>query len=241
MRCLGPLLTAASIARSKRVHSSLSDLSFEVFTMSDSGGKILVSKMDVARRQLQTAIQLWFTDGDPISIHTLAAAAYEIIHAISKKRNPNRRDLLFDSLIVKEEYRGIWAKIIKEPANFFKHAKRDIEDTTVFEYNPKLVEGFFLFSLLGVHLCGERHNAEENCYMQYLYLHEPKYLTDKGRELFVDQFPIHLLDQIRAAPKKEFFETVVRLTSKSEDEDAGAPASDEGRAPSLTLASTMSR
>jgi hypothetical protein len=45
-----------------------------------------LTKLDVARRQLQTAITLWFTDGDPVSIHTLAFAAYEIIHVISKKQ-----------------------------------------------------------------------------------------------------------------------------------------------------------
>jgi hypothetical protein len=42
--------------------------------------KITISKFDAARRQLNTAITLWFADGDPVAIHTLAYAAYEIIH-----------------------------------------------------------------------------------------------------------------------------------------------------------------
>jgi hypothetical protein len=78
--------------------------------MAPTGKKIIVSKLDAARRQLQTAIQLWFEERDPVAIHALAYAAYEIIHAISKRRNPNRRDLLFDSDLVKDEYRVLWAK-----------------------------------------------------------------------------------------------------------------------------------
>jgi len=49
---------------------------------------IMISKLDAARRQLATAITLWFEDRDPVSIHTLVFAAYEIIHAVSKQRNP---------------------------------------------------------------------------------------------------------------------------------------------------------
>src|SRR5882757_6572634 len=73
-RCFGPLLIAASTARSKRCHASgsdsISDFSLEVFAMPiDLPGvspEILqLTKLDVARSQLKTAIRLWFRDGDP--------------------------------------------------------------------------------------------------------------------------------------------------------------------------------
>jgi hypothetical protein len=54
-----------------------------------------------------TAIALWFTNGDPISIHALAATAYQIIHTVTKKRTPNRRTFLFDCAIVGAQ-RPIW-------------------------------------------------------------------------------------------------------------------------------------
>lgn len=41
--------------------------------------KIQVTKLDAVRRQLETAVILWFHDGDPVSIHTLTGAAYQII------------------------------------------------------------------------------------------------------------------------------------------------------------------
>jgi hypothetical protein len=89
---------------------------------------ITISKLDAGRRQLETAITLWFNDGDPVSTHTLACAAYEIIHVVSSARN-RTRDLLFDKLVVKDEYRSAWNQRLKEPANFFKHARNDPDGT----------------------------------------------------------------------------------------------------------------
>jgi hypothetical protein len=40
---------------------------------------IKITKLEAARRQLVTAIRIYFADGDPISTHTLAAAAFEIL------------------------------------------------------------------------------------------------------------------------------------------------------------------
>jgi len=44
-------------------------------------------KIDVARSQLTTAINLFLADGDPISIITLAGAAEEIFGKIALKQN----------------------------------------------------------------------------------------------------------------------------------------------------------
>lgn len=45
-----------------------------------------VSKLDAAKRQLGTAIRLYFSDGDPVSIHTLTAAAYNILRDVTKQK-----------------------------------------------------------------------------------------------------------------------------------------------------------
>jgi hypothetical protein len=104
--------------------------------------KIVVGKLDAAHRQLRTAIRLWFEGGDPVSIHTLAFAAYEIAHVVSKKRNRARRDLIFDSLMIKDEHRAEWNKTIKDHANFFKHAKKDWDSSIKFA--PILSELFMM-------------------------------------------------------------------------------------------------
>ena len=82
-----------------------------------------ISKIEAARRQLDCAIELWFCDKDEVSIHTLAAAAYQIIHDLKMKRG-ELRDLLYDSDMIKDKYRNQPIKVIKRPQNFFKHADR---------------------------------------------------------------------------------------------------------------------
>ena len=78
------------------------------------------TRMDAARRHLATAITLWFTGGDTVSTYTLSHAAYEVIHNLTRQRRG--RDLLFDSLLIRDEYRKDFNTMLRDPANFFKHA-----------------------------------------------------------------------------------------------------------------------
>jgi hypothetical protein len=166
-------------------------------------GAIHVSKLDAARRQLRTAIRLWFYDGDPVSIHTLAYAAYEVIHAISKKRNP-KRELLFDAKIVKEEYRSLMNRALKYPANFFKHANK--VDEEVIEFHPKLSELFIIFAIHGVGACGEVADAEESAFWMWMALHEPDFLLAEGKKLLAERIPVEGWEMLRHTKKDEFLE-----------------------------------
>lgn len=164
---------------------------------------LIVGKLDAARRQLETAITLWFNDGDPVSIHSLAYAAYEVIHFISKKRNPERRDLLFDSLLVKPEYRIQFADAMKGAANFFKHAKKD-GDSTV-EFRPKLSELFILFSVIGIQLAGEETNVAERAFIWWLQITKPNLLTDSGKEMLAKAGAVKAVQEAAKLPKRQFF------------------------------------
>ena len=48
--------------------------------------KLCVSKLEAGKRQLETAITLYFNYGDPVSIHSLSAAAYVIFRDLNKRR-----------------------------------------------------------------------------------------------------------------------------------------------------------
>lgn len=85
-----------------------------------------VSKLDAARRQLETAVRLYFFHGDPISIHTLASAAAQILHDINK--NQRRNPTMFRDVFLKHflpEQRPVVRKTLATAENFFKHADRD--------------------------------------------------------------------------------------------------------------------
>jgi hypothetical protein len=48
--------------------------------------KITITKIEGARRQIEAATRLWFEDGDPVVIHTLAAAGHHVCHDIVKAK-----------------------------------------------------------------------------------------------------------------------------------------------------------
>jgi hypothetical protein len=82
-----------------------------------------VTKLEAAQRQLDTAIELWFRDGDAVSIHTLVGAAYQILYDPNKKRG-GPDVLAVDSMIPSEhleEFRHICqeARILRRVAKGF--------------------------------------------------------------------------------------------------------------------------
>ena len=85
---------------------------------------VTLSKVDVARRQLVTAIRLLFEDGDPVSVFTLAANSWEIIDVLCRKRSvgslsQETREHLPLGKDLKKGY-------VNSPfRNFFKHADKD--------------------------------------------------------------------------------------------------------------------
>lgn len=87
--------------------------------------KIKISKLDAARRQLDTAIRLYFMESDPVSVHTLAAASFEILKDLDE-HGPNT-GTFYDHIEkqVRPEYQKYVFGIFRAPQNFFKHADDD--------------------------------------------------------------------------------------------------------------------
>ena len=85
--------------------------------------KIKLNKLDVALRQLREAIHLFFEERDCVSIHTLAMASYQILYDIAKKNNIE--DLMYDSIVIRDEYRRLAKQYLNKSKNFFKHAEKD--------------------------------------------------------------------------------------------------------------------
>jgi len=94
---------------------------------------IKVSKLDAARRQLECAVTLFFHDGDPVSTHTLTAAAYNLIRDLNSqvKGSPMLVKKVLLEHIRPDKVEEI-RKMISEAENFFKHADRDPESVLEF-------------------------------------------------------------------------------------------------------------
>lgn len=170
-----------------------------------------IGKLEAGRRNLATAIELWFHDRDPVSIHSLAFAAYEVIHFVCKSRGCER-DLLFDSAVVLDEGRGEWLEALKKAANFFKHANRDPDG--VLEFNPLTSEAFMMVAIAAIELCGEKLTDTEATFASWTYVHRPEFLTAQGRKMLADSLSADHLDKLRKESKRDFFARRMRASSE---------------------------
>jgi hypothetical protein len=163
--------------------------------------KLYISKVSAARRQLDTAIELWFLDKGEVCVQTLVGAAYQIIHDINQKKGAVH-DLLYDSLVVKDEYRSKWVAIIKNPVNFFKHADNDPD--AIVEFNPVSSLLFMIFCLLGLKAIGERTNDVEDTLTLWITIHEPSLVTEAYKKLLAESVSLEAVAHLKAIPKGEF-------------------------------------
>jgi hypothetical protein len=166
-----------------------------------------IDKLDAACRQLNTAISLWFKNGDAVSIHTLACSAYQIVHDINKQQGG--RDLIYDSLNIKDEYRSQAINFLKQHYNFFKHAERD--PSRIIEFDPKITELFIAFTSLGLEILGRQPDEVRGAFTIYYGLHNPNYLTEKGKANFIDSVPVENRKHLLSIPKHHFFEAYIHL------------------------------
>jgi hypothetical protein len=99
-----------------------------------------ITKLEAALSQIETAIFIYFHNGDPVSVHSLAANAYEIVCVLCESKglsSPRLRQMLGPE--VTEEI----SRSLREPQNFFKHGHRDKDASIGFS----TVEGELLIHL----------------------------------------------------------------------------------------------
>ena len=100
---------------------------------------IPISKLDAARAQLDAAIELYFTTENPVAVHTLTAAAYNILRDIARKSGSGHPFLKtsFIDEYPEDKRKGIH-EFINHPENFLKHADRDADG--ILDLNPEITE-----------------------------------------------------------------------------------------------------
>ena len=94
--------------------------------------KVACTKPDAAVRQIDVAIGLLFTDGDPLAVRTLAGAAYGILADLAesqKKGSSWRTRIIEDSGLSKEDA----VRVLNAAQNYLKHADRDASSSLSFE------------------------------------------------------------------------------------------------------------
>jgi hypothetical protein len=171
--------------------------------------KFTVSKLDAAKRQLDCAIRLWFLDGDPVSIHTLVGAAYQIIHDINKKKGG--KDILFDADVIKDEHRKEVRDWMRKDFMFFKHADNDMDGVT--EFVPLASLMFMMVAIQNLRTLGERQTDHQLAFSIYMAITKPQWINEEYRRVFVSRLPIEHLADVRRMEKHEYLELSLSATA----------------------------
>lgn len=167
-----------------------------------------VTKLDAARRQLDSAISLYFREIDPIAVHTLACAAHQIIHDINYHRKGPK--LLYDSLKFKDECRGLAKKQLNQHYNFFKHADKDPDPEGEIEFNPKGTELFIIMAIIGLQQLESSISCYCSAFFAYFAVHNTHLLTQEGIEFYFNSIPIDEIKVYRTVKRSEFFDIFLR-------------------------------
>lgn len=85
---------------------------------------IKINKAEAARRQVDTAIRMLYSLEDPVSIHTLAMAAFRILRDLASKLDDSYMEKVIDSMIKPEKIGAFWGAM-NSFSNFLKHANKD--------------------------------------------------------------------------------------------------------------------
>jgi hypothetical protein len=134
-----------------------------------------LSKLDVALRQLETAVTLYFHSADPVSIHTLTAAAYNVLRNVKTHRGADFK-MFKDADIIYPHMRKQYLHVVNEAENFFKHADRDPESTYAFKPDWS---NFLLIDACEAYwrLTGERRPIL-TLYMTWFRIRHPQYYEE---------------------------------------------------------------
>lgn len=142
---------------------------------------ISITKLDAAKRQLETAIRLYFNEADPISIHTLTCAAHTIIADLNKKIKGTPM-VVSDAWVTGKFKKRIKAAFAK-PQNFFKHADKDPD--AVLKFHPEVTE-IYLYDACSKYQELTAESVDQFKIFQGWYMsNNPDYFEFPGKENFL--------------------------------------------------------
>ncbi len=133
-----------------------------------------ITKLQVAQNQLITAIDLYFSDSDPISIHTLICASLRIFRDIAT--NMGDEDPLLK--IIRPEKKKEWIKLMNTPQNFFKHADNDSDPNCSIEFNED-INGYFILDVCNLYQLQTKKSLPEiDLFLLWFFSKNPKLISD---------------------------------------------------------------
>lgn len=166
---------------------------------------VSVQKIEAAKCQLNTAIKLWFANADQISVHTLACAAYQIIHDINIEKKG--AELLLDSSVINKEFRKEYINEMRKAMRFFKHANNDPDPNGIVDFAPAITDLFILFAIIGLERFGEHRSKMTTAFVLFYAINNPHLVAKE----FSDRFKVESVANLPAVSKGVFLEQFLQI------------------------------
>jgi hypothetical protein len=163
---------------------------------------LAVTKRSVARSQLETAIQVWFLEGDPVSIHTLAVAAHDCFSALLK-HTKNRPSHMEEWLASKSKDFQKQARVAQ---NFLKHGYNKLKGTL--QLTTIHAEMLMMDAVTSYELIGEKPTALMRLYAQRFLYEHPYLITEDALPVFAKNAEVH---QLGNSTRSEFFQKLLPI------------------------------
>lgn len=161
-----------------------------------------VSKTDAAKRQLEAAIRLWFYDGDPVSIHTLAAAAHQVVHDLGKARGITAT--LRELPDVRPEFKKRMHAAVARDENFFKHADRDPD--ALLQFKPITTSYFLIDAVLTFELLTGECPPLMRTFRTWMMIQNPEWVKADIRDAWLANLK-QAGPMLTGMSKQEYFTT----------------------------------
>ena len=107
---------------------------------------VIITKLEVAVRQVKATVRLFFREDDPVVIHTLIAAAHQILVDLGKIDNIDSAVKNTTRMRLTEKRKFIAA--VNYSFNFFKHADRDPDHRIDIASLPRFTQDFIMDAIL---------------------------------------------------------------------------------------------
>lgn len=172
--------------------------------------EIRINKVDAARRQIDVAIRLLFSNDDPVAIHTLSAAGFRILRDIVHKNKKGRIQQHFKDIIKLGMEKELW-KVVNKAANFFKHADSDADEILEGVQIEKANDAMILLACFCYRDLGYQFTPEMGAFMTWSAALDPKLLENTPLK---DLVKTQELNSIRSLSRKNQLEVGKNLLSQ---------------------------
>jgi hypothetical protein len=169
--------------------------------------KVLVTKSSAALSQLETAIGIWFEEGDPVSVHTLAVAAHDCFSALVEHKTKVKSLIKQHLKTQSSEYN----RRIKVPRNFFVHGFNEFKGTLV--HIPVFTDMLMLDSAWCYQKLQPQHpRALIEMFAFRVFGEKPDLLSEEAKPHFAELFK---MEPFNCATRSQFFEKNFAMFAKN--------------------------